>query len=266
MADYYSAEKGKSWWVDANQTPANISPTASENSVEAQAAGNVTKPTVVQPFVVVPYVSQMQPLYQYDYSQMNQARSQQAYGYSDMQGDDHLDSSSEKSEGSDSAVVKSKIAAIIFALLSIAVIVIGRFVSTEFLYIANNVSGINILLAMPEILKNGAIMDNLFSVAFAGAALFILLIFIFGIIGVKRESKVLLIILGALELVCCLACIVFLMQEQTAIALGRDVTIIEGIKNFSILGKLQYGIYILSGLALINLITVSIGQASSDRE
>ncbi len=267
MADYYSAEKGKSWWSDASLTPVDPSTAVNENSEEV-VAGNPSKPTVVQPFVVVPYVSQMQPLYQYDYSQMNKSIASQGLGYSNMQGDNYAEDSYDSIErGSVGAVVsKSKIAAIILALISIAVIVIGKFVSISFLYIVEDSSGINLLISTVGILKNGALLDNIFNIAFVGVALFALLIFIFAIIGIKRESKVLLIILCVLELVCCIACILFLMQQQTAIALGHDVTFVEGIKNFSILGQLQYGIYILTGLALITLIIVSIGQASSDRE
>ncbi len=264
MADFYSAEKGKSWWGDAPQAPATPAPSAVEN-IEQTANVSGARPTVVQPFVVVPYVSQMQPLYQYDYSQMKNQNAFPGFGYMNPQPEMQANSY-ENTDERESSAMPAKIFAFIFALLSIAVIVLGRFIDIKYLYFAGNVSGINILIALPEVLKNGALMNNLSTIAFAGAALFALLIFIFGIIGVKRESHVFLIILCVLKLICCIACVVFMMQAQTAIELGKEVSIIEGIKNFSVLGKLQYGIYILTGLSLITLITLSIGQAVIDRE
>ncbi|MBR1747511.1 MAG: hypothetical protein IJ735_04795 [Clostridia bacterium] len=63
MADFYGSKNGESFWPDARVAPAPPMPEIKPEPAPAPAATQNT--TAVQPLVIVPYVSQMQPLYQY---------------------------------------------------------------------------------------------------------------------------------------------------------------------------------------------------------
>ena len=66
MADFYGSKNGESLWPDARPTPAPIVlPEPEPEPAPAPQPAPVQNPTAVQPLVIVPYVSQMQPLYQY---------------------------------------------------------------------------------------------------------------------------------------------------------------------------------------------------------
>lgn len=226
MAYHYSAGKGTSWWndgVEANQAPV-VNEQAPTTAITQ--SGSTVVPTVVQPFVVVPYVSQMQPLYQYDYSDTQSYQSDDTEDYSESYG--------EKIK-SDYSISIFKIFAMIFALLSIAVLVIGKFVALDLL----NIYGVNNGLAIIMTLKNGieglALMDMIITMGIAAVALFAVLIFIICLITVKRKSKVFKRVLCVLQLICILAVGYAIMHTGA----------------FSDIG---YGLYALAGISVISFI------------
>lgn len=221
MADHYGAEKGNSWWSDAGVIYPDMPVANGTIPGQATQGNETTKPTVVQPFVVVPYVSQMQPLYQYDYSNT------EAYP---MSNEEYIEDS-----GSSSSVNIFKIFAMIFALLSIAVLVIGKFVSLDFLNIYGTNNGIGIIMGVMTTISEAKIMPMILTFGIIGVALTAVLILIFSIITIKGSSKVLKRILCAVQLICIIAVVVAVTQ----------------IGTFSDIG---YGLYALAGIAVISFI------------
>lgn len=222
MADHYSANKGSSWWSDAGVVYPELPITSGVPSNGTEQSGDTAKPTVVQPFVVVPYVSQMQPLYQYDYSG--------AETYQSGDTDDYIDDVISKSK-----VNVFKIFAMIFALLSIAVLVIGKFVTLDFLNIYGLNNGLDIILSLKSGIAGLAFMDMIITFGIAAAALFAVVIFIVSLITIKGSSKVFKRVLCVLQLICVLAVGYAVMHTGA----------------FSDIG---YGLYALAGIAVISFI------------
>ncbi len=218
MADRYSADKGNTWWSDggviyptlpnANGAPGNQNMTGNE----------IIKPAVVQPFVVVPYVSQMQPLYQYE--------------------QEGIINEEEFEEEKVSKVSAYKIFGIIFSLLTIAVLIIGKFVSfsyVSYLNIQGANNGLSIIMGAMSVIKTGTMMEKILTIGVAGVALFAVLILITSLITIKRKSKILQIILRVLQLLCAVAAGFAIMKMGSFADIG-------------------YGLYGLAGLAVLSLI------------
>lgn len=67
MADFYGSKNGESFWPDAKPAPESLipEPPTNANPTAPVSAAPTQIPPAVQPLVIVPYSSQMQPLYQY---------------------------------------------------------------------------------------------------------------------------------------------------------------------------------------------------------
>lgn len=222
MADHYSADKGSSWWSDAGVVYPELPLTSGAPSGGTAQNDDAVKPTVVQPFVVVPYVSQMQPLYQYDYSNSGTYQNEDTESYIE-------------DTYSDSKVNVFKIFAMIFALLTIAVLVVGKFVALDFLNIYGLNNGIDIILSLKSGIAGLALMDMIITFGIAAVALFAIVIFIVSLITIKGSSKVFKRVLCVLQLICILAVGYAVMHTGA----------------FSDIG---YGVYALAGIAVVSFI------------
>lgn len=222
MADRYSADKGNTWWSDGGVIYPTLPNANGAPNSQSMTGNEIIKPPVVQPFVVVPYVSQMQPLYQYEYDNNGKVNADE---------EDFVEENSSKVSG-------YKIFGIIFSLLTIAVLIIGKFVTisyVSYLNIQGTDNGLNILMGAMTVIKEGVLMEKILVIGVAGVALCAVLVLLISLFTIKSKAKGLQIILRILQLL-------------FSVAAGF------AIMKMGSLSDIGYGLYALAGLALLSLI------------
>lgn len=169
MADFYGAGEGKSFWRDDNASsllpetvkePTIPIPAPQEEVLPTQVnnpAGNVT---MVQPLIVVPFSSQMQPLYQYTPEAMNAfynggaPSSEFAYpegdGYGYAEDGEYRDDRAARKERKARKVNVSALFTFLFALIALAVSVISYFVDFEYILVADGKGALAIIMGLTD--------------------------------------------------------------------------------------------------------------------
>jgi hypothetical protein len=154
--------------------------------------------TIVQPIAIVPFNTTEQPLYQYlPQNTYGNAGSQDGYqGYENENYDAHLDN-----VGAKKGVNGIKIVLLLLSLLYIALVVVGKFVDIAYLKFYGTQNGLEILLTVTTAFKPGlAIKEMLLPILLAANCLFVVLIFLTSIIGIKKGVSIFVKIISILSL------------------------------------------------------------------
>lgn len=181
-------------------------------------------PPIVQPIAFVPYSTVNQPLFQ-------QVDPEQGY-YDDSyanDGDVYEASAGKKN------VKKVSVASILMIILSLAtilVIVLGKFIDAEFLMMYGSISGLDVILEMPDAIL-GEFTAMLLPLGLTLVALTNILVLILSIISVKAGVR------GFTKF------LVFVEAVGAGIAL-----VMMALKG----NALQYGAYIVAGIAAVQLL------------
>lgn len=156
--------------------------------------------TIVQPIAIVPYNTVEQPLYQYPPQNPYENAGQNDYqGY----GNDGYDAPANMNVDKKTGVNGLKIVLILLSLLFIAVVVVGKFVDLKYLKFDATRSGLEILLTITTVFGQGiAIKDMLFPILLAASCLFVVLVFLTSIIGIKKGVNIFVKIIAVLSLLC----------------------------------------------------------------
>lgn len=265
MADFYGAGNGKSFWHDApvEQVPTVPAPSSDASAYGAAEGGQ--RPPIVQPLIIVPYASQMQPLYQYTPEAMNAYYNQQPYsgGYDGAYGEDYYGgqnyiddgytagyayepqtsvranrASASKTKGRANAAA---IVALILGLLAAAVMVVSHFVDMKYLYIIKDTGALKILMGLPDLFKGDIDIKQLvFPVALALCALFTVLCLLTNLFSVgARRYPVAGKAFGVIAALGAAAALVMLFVNKEEIEIGA---------------------YILTGLAVLTMIVCLAGK------
>ena len=170
MADFYGAGEGKSFWRDDNGSSL-LPETVKEPTIQAPAPQEevlptqVTNPTgqnvtMVQPLIVVPFSSQMQPLYQYTPEAMNSFYNGgvpsgeyaypdgDGYGYAEEGG--YEEARASRRERGERKVNVSALFTFLFALIAIAVSAISYFVDFEYILVADGKGALAIIMGLTD--------------------------------------------------------------------------------------------------------------------
>lgn len=173
MADFYGAGEGKSFWRE-DDTASLLPETVKEPTIQAPVPQEEVMPaqvaaptgqnvTMVQPLIVVPFSSQMQPLYQYTPEAMNAFYNGGApsadYGYGDSYGYDGGYDYSERSEEEARPAKRerkgrkvnvSALFVFLFALIALAVSAVSYFVDFEYILVADGKGALAIIMGLTD--------------------------------------------------------------------------------------------------------------------
>lgn len=195
MADFYGAGNGKSFWPDApaNKKPPISASKSADTEIIAAPSANQQPPTLVQPLIVVPYSSQMQPLYQYTPEAMQSFYGNAPEGYGDMYEDRGDGALYEDAYVNEVKRVRKKanvnaILAFILSLITVAVIVVSKFVELSYINIIKDSGALQILMDLPKLFTAGVeIMELIYPIGLAVCALFTVLTLFTNLFSVKAN-------------------------------------------------------------------------------
>lgn len=165
--------------------------------------------TIVQPIAIVPYNTEEQPLLQYP-------------GASDEEVDEDYNNTKEKKFN------VLRLFTLIFCLLTIAVLILGKFLKMEniqkFILVQSGKSGYDIIVGIASVFGAGLqFTDMLPVILLTLGALFTLILALISIFGIKRKTKVFSKIIAALMAICFIAFVILAAAVQKNIEIGGYV-------------------------------------------
>lgn len=196
MADFYGAGNGRSFWPDApaNKKPPISASKSADTEINVAPSANQQPPTLVQPLIVVPYSSQMQPLYQYTPEAMNSFYGEAPGAYGDAydrncggygeESESVYDSYEGKAAGK--KVNVNAVLAFILSVISFAVMVVSYFTELEFIYIIKDAGALQIIIGLPVLFYASVeIIELICPIGLAVCALFTVLTLFVNLFSVK---------------------------------------------------------------------------------
>lgn len=251
MPDIYGRNKDDKMWSDYARPSANASAMQSgaQNGAQINGAPNTQNPPIVQPLVIVPYSSQMQPLYQY---------SPDSYGFNPSYDDEEAFCEEEsptlskakkarkakkEKRGPFKGVNGGAVAATVFGLLALAIVVASYFLSIPYINITGDENAIGIALgvvsAVTSIIGGAFETTMLFTVGIAVALAFTALTFIASAFSFRGKYPV-------------------IGKIFTIIALAGVV--LAGVIMFVNKMEIGYGAYAFAGLIVLMAISALAGK------
>lgn len=219
--------KQNSNWDNANQAPAmtdqnsyleqqrpmNGSPYAQDINVVTRLVSNydprnvTVAKTIIQPIAIVPYSATQQEMHQYAQpapgyygGEMGDCYDYNENDYDNYSYDDMEQGTQRKAKKGVNAL---KIILILLSLISIAVVVLGKFVSLAYFKFDSTRSGLEILLTITSIFAGGVpIKDMLFPILLAVNCLFTVFILLDGIFGAKKGVNIFIKVIAVMSLLC----------------------------------------------------------------
>ncbi len=253
MPDIYGKKPGEKMWSDfkkSSEQPckeSEQSQRASEQSCETARPDGGKMPPLVQPLIVVPFASQMQPLYQ---------NGGFPFSYDDMY-DDGYDDVEEETVAEESVGVKKEkkvktkkstdkrinvgsVFAFIFGLVAIALVAISYFVNIAFINVTESESALAVMIsAVKGITENGLgdIKTLLFPLGLIVATLFTLLTFIVSAFSFKRKYPIAGKVFAALALIGAALALIMVFVDKMTVSYGAyalpAVAILMAISAFA---------------------------------
>lgn len=252
MPDIYGRNKDDKMWSDYARPSANASvmQSGTQNGAQINGAQNTQNPPIVQPLVIVPYSSQMQPLYQY---------SPDSYGFNPPYDDEEAfyeeespafsakakkaKKAKKEKRGPARGVNGGAVAATIFGLLALAIVVASYFLSIPYINITGDENAIGIALgvvsAVTSIIGGAFETTMLFTVGITVALAFTVLTFIASAFSFRGKYPV----IGKIFAIIALAGVV-----------------LAGVIMFVNKMEIGYGAYAFAGLIVLMAISALAGK------
>lgn len=184
---------------------------------------------IIQPIAFVPYTTQEQPLYMYD-DVATEGEYEDDYSYSEA---DYADETKLVDASQNTKVKKvsgAAIALIILSIVMIAVYVIGKFFAFTYIQIANDTSGLDMLL---NVISGGAIVFDTITVvalAISVSVVAAVLILVSSIIRIKTKGAcVFAKIFSFVGLVTALVAVMISMVQKEDVAINYGMYVVAGI-------------------------------------
>lgn len=225
MPDMYGKKPGEKMWSDFKKTPEQP-----QQQPTARYDGG-TMPPIVQPLIVVPFASQMQPLnpdgeIPFPYDDFND----DGYGYDDFSEETVAQPVSIKKakkvktkKGAYKKTNAGSVFAFIFGLIAIALIVVSYFVDISYINVTDGESALAVMIsAVNGIIGDGFgdIMALLFPLGLIVATLFTLLTFIVSSFSFRGKYPIVGKVFAALALIGAALALVMVFVDKMTVSYG----------------------------------------------
>lgn len=183
---------------------------------------------IIQPIAFVPYSTQEQPLYMYDDASTQAAEYEDDYSYSE---DNYAEEAVATTQSQKAKKVSgAAIALIILSVIMIAVYVVGKFLAFTYVQVANDTSGLDMLL---NVFSAGAIVLDTITVVALGVSVSVvcaLLVLIASIVRIKKQGAcVFAKIFSFLGLVTALVAVMISLVQKDEITVNYGMYIVAAI-------------------------------------
>lgn len=241
MPDIYGRKQGDKMWSDFGKKEQPEQPVLPEaQPAQTPQTGAVQQPPIVQPLIIVPYASQMQPLYQYTPEAYGEGIPPYANGfdYDDEFGGDFEEEpvAESKRRARKEKRIKNKVAktgpnggaitAFLFSLLAIVAAVVSYFVSIPYINITDGESLLGIVISTFSSIIGGGlsdIMTMIFPLALTVAAIFGLLTYIVSAFSLSGKYPVIGKIFAAVALIGAAVAIIMIFVDKMTVAYGAYI-------------------------------------------